>query len=420
MGRAKKSSGPDLVIQTNPAEDPLAGTRPEPEVKTSTAPDLPDTNSPLREYMAGAEPWRVNRFDLLETEFAGTTSEDLALFHEVMAIHTRGWMILRRLFGICAVIPKQGTPEDDLRTWSREELMDSLGITAAHLREEMERLRGVWKGAKPKEDGGSKKEENITASRQRSAGQKGRTELDFAQEELVRRHGMGELLTRDEVPWMAGRLEASSQVINHPQVSELMRMALLTELELRRYATRMAKTSKEYLECPDAIRRITLEKEHEWVSKQRTSLLAVYNNQIEKIEAFFPYMKQSATALSMKAVFSDAIVCHTEWYKDRANCPVDGVFTAGEMEILMRMSAQAPEAQYRAGQAMYLNEARAKMFDKDWRGEFAPNVLKKVDAAYKAAAEAVSKADGETLTDLLSDDPILGEYQAVGAGKGEK
>ena len=396
MGRRKKETGTEPELKPQPDRQPQA---PAPTVGPA---------GPLREYVAEMTPMRVGRFDLLSAEFTGLAETELTRFHEALSIHTRGWMILRRLFGISLVIPKRGTPEDDLRTWTRDELMAGLGITSAQLREELDRLRGVWEGVNKKQQA---TEERLGNERQGDAKQ----ELWFASDATVKANGMDGLLLRDEIPWMAGRLEACEAVLHHPQVGEMMRMALLAELDLRRLMTKMARTSKEILETKVEERQKTLEREYDWAFKKRTELTKAYQDQVEKIDAIFPVMKQAAGQLSWRQVVSDFIVCHTEWQKNPANAPADGVFCPGEIEVLMRMSMQAPEPQYRADLVVYLNQARAFLWDPKWDGKFAPGTMKKLRAGFTSAAVETSKADGETLVDLMSDDPTRGEYAAVRA-----
>ena len=379
MAKPKKQNEPELPKQP----EPLAPLAPAP--------------TPLREYLAGGEMMRVTRFDFLEVEFTGLLDNELPLFHETLSIHTRGWMILRRLFGILPVIPKRGTLEDDLRTWQRPELLDKLGLTASDLKEELERLRGVWNGTK----------KPVTAPVEKAEEKEG---LDFEADRLVKEHGMGDLLKREEVPWMAGRLIAYGVMLSHPQVGEMVRMTLLTELDLRRLQIQRTKLSKELNETADEQKRKALEREYDWVYDKLADLLPAYDKQVRRIDEVFPFMKQSAGALNFRAVASDMVVCHAAWERDPANRPVDGVYTVGEVEVLCRTSLQAPEPQYRAGQVIYLNEARAHLFDPNWRGLYRVNTLKKVDAAWKTAAMEISSADGETLTDLASDDPAGGEY----------
>jgi hypothetical protein len=371
--------------------------------------------APLREYLAGEIAMRAGRFDLMAAEFSGLAEADLPKFQEVMAIHTRGWMILRRLFGIQSVIPDRDAVADDLRTWPRAELTAALGLSAAELKDELDRLRGVWesvKAEKAKEEAKRAKEVELDLRPESSKG-----ELFFRADQLVKDCGMEDLLQRTEIPWMAGRLEACARIINHSQVGELMRHALLTELEIRRLQTRRAKTSKQLQESEDVKLREALEREYGWVFKSIAELMKIYQDQIERIDKIFPFFKISGGTANMKQVFSDAIECHAEWHRDGSNELADGVFAAAEIEVLMRMSVQAPEPQYRLDLVVYLNQARAFLWDPKWTGRFSPGAMKKLRAGFTEAAARTSQADGETLVDLLSDDPTKGEYAALPPAK---
>ena len=79
----------------------------------------------------------------------------------------------------------------------------------------------------------------------------------------------------------------------------------------------------------------------------------------------------------------------------------------------MLRSVQQPEAQYRAGLVVYLNAAKAGLWDPHWRSQFKPIQLKRLDAAWRAAGDAISEEMKEKLPDLEGD----GEYELPEAEK---
>ena len=104
------------------------------------------TTPALVEYVVDGRHWRCGRFDVLCAELGepAITADTLPLLHNAVIGQERKWMILRRLFGIQPVLLPPEYPLDDMKSWQRDELCEALGMTRAHLKQELDGIRGVW------------------------------------------------------------------------------------------------------------------------------------------------------------------------------------------------------------------------------------------------------------------------------------
>ena len=377
---------------------------PEPDLPPQAVPSpiLPPlvSASPVRNYEHDGTKMRVARFDLLQTEFAGVQESNLAEFHRSMSrMGQRGWTIVRRLFGIMPIIPKGDTSADDMRTWGREELRENMGMESKDLAAELDRMRGFWMGLNAK-----------TAELPLPAPLA--AELKFEADQLIEKYQMTKLLLREEVPWMAQRLDDWSILLDSPQVGEMARITLLTELELRRMTNELSEISKQKIEATTQEKTESLSDRYNALFKLIGQTRTNYQTQMESIDKINPFMKQVTGAVSMKGVWSDAVELHTRWMADPANVPVDGIFTIGEIQVLCRMSQQAPDPQYRASMALYAAAARAHLWDPKWSGAYAPRLHARIDKAWVAVFKEITGAEDEQLVDLTLDGP-KGEYEPV-------
>ena len=95
-----------------------------------------------------AETWRVDKCDLLATEFglaeaaggSGRAERRVAEFVFFCQSHPRLWLLVRRLYGIASVIPAEDAHPEDLRIWTRAEL-EAEGF---EVKTDLEALRGFW------------------------------------------------------------------------------------------------------------------------------------------------------------------------------------------------------------------------------------------------------------------------------------
>lgn len=350
----------------------------------------------IREYVGpGAQAWRCSRYDLATAEMG--CELNLAEFHAAVEGDARRWLIARRLFGMGPLLPPQGTDPDDLRVWSREELAATLALTAGQLRQELDAIRGLATRAKSDEV----RAEKIELLREIE-------ELTFKETVFLAKHGFEEstfLLTgreavenRTERDWFGARVEQWDKLLEHPVAGALARQALLNELQLRRADAAIAK-------LPFG------GKEYSGYLKIKMSIEETYQHQLEQLDELAPWAGAIRGHMAFRGMASDLIQAIAN-SKRGDEALVDGIFTTVELQILTRRSLQAPEPQYRAGLVVYLNAAKAGLWNPDWRSQFTNGQLKKLDTAWAAAAAAAGDLAGERLVDLEADGPA-GEYDPL-------
>jgi hypothetical protein len=345
----------------------------------------------LVEFTVDGAPWLCQRFNLLATEIP-LQQDQLALFHSVAISKPRGWLIVRRLFGIWPVVPPSGTDTDDLRLWQREELREALGLTRPQLQAELDAVRGAWQGVKPKEE---------EVRGQRSEVREPRAEFEFPDSELLKRHGFGiRFQNSEEAAWFAQRVRDYEKVLNEKFASGLARNALMTELRIYQIDAFLNDSGLCKTGC------------NEWKTnlKLRQELDSNYQDQIAQIKELCPWAGAIAGKFTFTGTLSDVTKAVQEYAARNDTRLIDGIFAATEILVECRRSTQAPEPRYRAGLVVFLNAAKAGLWDPNWKPPFEPPKLKQIDAAWKAALAAAGDEAGEKVPDLEQDGPG-GEYE---------
>lgn len=380
----------------------------------------------MQEYaLANGEMWRVSRVDLMSIEIGspsprpspqgegGNSGASLALelarVHERLQNHARAWMIARRLFGIGPVLPPANAEPDDLRTWARAELMESLGITRAQLQQELDGIRGLLMVDGSGVDGGPRRPSDHQLSTQKPSANL------YAEDKLLAKYGFSESLfcmperdaavNRDEKERFSKLVEQRHSLLDHPVAGELARASLFNELDLWRCEAEKAKLAFG-------------SDKHRQLIKLKQDIERIYQEQLKQLDELCPWAGLVKGAMGLRNTVSELTRAYQE-YKSRGDTALaDGIFTAAEIEIEMRRSVQAPDPQYRADLVVYFNAARANLWDAAWAPAFKPSVLKKVRHAYTKAALAFGDDAGEHVPNLESDDPVEGEYEELAVPDG--
>jgi hypothetical protein len=139
-------------------------------------------------------------------------------------------------------------------------------------------------------------------------------------------------------------------------------------------------------------------KQRETLYKQRDQETKAYQGTVEELQRMFPEMAV-AGRVTFRAVVSDLVVGHQNYYGNGDRKLVDKVFTATEIEWLLRQSVQV-EARYRFSLNLAIIDCINGLYDPNFRQRFKPGVLRKIDAGARAAMEAAREAGGEKLVDL--------------------
>ena len=388
-----------------------------PPVQTAARPISPATGTdggtlkevaPLVEFDCGGEPWRCARFDLLTAEFEVSAAQ-LPAFWAAAASKPRSLLIARRLYGAMPVIPSPTLGGDDLRVWGREELQSALGLTRAQLQAELDALRGHWVGSQsPGVAVGAAAETNGSAPKtQTDAAAKGELGLyeDDAYLASLDYAGMP-FADLEERRWFVARAREWEKLLRERMTKGVAREALFNEVLLRRVEHQINLRSGETVGQPEWTRLV----------KTKQELQESYGRQIDRIQELAPWASQIAGKYALQGMLSDLTAAMQDYHARGDTTKVDGINTALEIEVLCRRSQQVPEPQYRAGHIVYLNSAKAGMWDPNWTGTMPMALIRKINSAWTEAFVAASAADGEQPIDLEAEGPE-GEYPEPGAGK---
>jgi DNA-directed RNA polymerase subunit RPC12/RpoP len=112
----------------------------------------------------------------------------------------------------------------------------------------------------------------------------------------------------------------------------------------------------------------------------------------------FPEMAV-AGRVSFRGVISDLVVGHQDYYGNGDRKLMDKVFTATEIEWLLRAAVQV-EARFRFSLNLAIIDCINGLYDPNFRPRLKPRVLKQMDAASKAVLDAGRAASGDKLVDL--------------------
>lgn len=372
-----------------------------------------------------AEKWRVERFDALAAQFQLSAPWEAAMkeFHDHCAVHTQtsAWLITRRLFGILPLIPTGDVQPDDLRASTREELCASLGCKPEQITAELDFLGTGWRSVRSSEFGVRSSEIGDRRPAEAAPTPRGELALDDG---LLERFGFSDRLfkisiydpaagedkkgadvprsereNRLERAWFCSKLRAPEwqKMLEEPLASAIARETLVNELYLHRLQDEMMPLS------PSS-------KKFKQLSEERQRIESQYQTQLEKLQEKFPEMA-IADKLGTLAVISDLNLAHREFYGNKDNRRWNGVNTAGEVEFLLRTSAQLPSARFDLGWTVAVVEAINGLYNPDFRSKLKKRDLKKLTEGFR---EGVAKAKAEL------NEPAVDLEKGVLPGEGDE
>ena len=365
----------------------------------------------------GNDRWHVERFDLLVARFAmdvksmGEAELAAQRFHAFAAQHPRQWQVVRRLFGIAPIIPPADSHDDDLRIWTREELVaEGVYGGVEQIESEVEALCIMWRDHLNRLEQSKQAETestSLTAARQRRPTDVPTDELEL-DDKLLERFQFSERIfkikvwdpnggdeskggeiarpeeeNRVERDWFVGRVKGWQKMLSDSIGGPVARAALMNDLYLRRMESEIATAPQS--------RRAGLMEGQQRLAKE-------YNTAIEKLQEMFPDLAV-AGRITFRAVLSDVIIATRDYYARADRRLVDKVFTASEIEFQLRSSLQLP-AQHRFSLGLAIVENIHGLYDPEFRSQFKPATLKKIDAMTRAAREAARELQNEPVVDL--------------------
>lgn len=388
--RKKTSAPPDEDLLTPAVSKPLPPVRP----ANSDAPAILDFKTEF------GEPWRVERFDALVAEFhlSPNLNADEESWHTTVKQfvvfardHVRQWLVVRRVFGIAPLIPGPNVSQDDLRVWTRAELLAE-GFEAGA---ELDALRALWNSHTQRETNAHQPAVQSTMS-----APKGELPLDdtlleqFHFPERIFKITCWDPVEKKDLPrsdtdnrrereWFIQRVAEWSKMLVNSVGGPIARDALMNEMYLRRLESDIATAPS---------------KDQDKLHERKDKLSRSYSESVERLQGMFPEMNV-AGQVSFRAVISDLVAAHRDYYAYADRRLVDKVMTTAEIEFGLRSSQQIA-ARHRFTLNIAIAECIHNFYNPDFKTQFKPAVWKKIEAGHRAAVLAAQEASHEPVVDL--------------------
>ena len=351
------------------------------------------------------EPWRVDKFQDLVAEFdaeprQGNWEKWMIEFHEVAATYSRGWLFVRRLFGVQPLAPPENAHPDDFKVWTRVELCREFNLEPDQLKAEFEMIRVLWKSARTAQlspGAEEKKQAELLPVAAAADTENLFKELGFSEKmfeiNVVGPDGKTEsprppAENLAEKAWFTDRIDGEhwKMMLREPMSAVVAREAVLNELALRRLDREMSQlnpTGKRYQD----------------LRSTKRDIYEQYQGQITELQGMFP--GQSIAGKVQARTTVAALVEAVKQYKaNKDNALVDGIRTIHEIDIELTASVQSPLPAYRTGQSIYLLEARHHLFDPNYRSKLRHGTLRLLDKALPEEMARIREALSMPLPDL--------------------
>lgn len=237
-----------------------------------------------------------------------------------------------------------------------------------------------------------------------------RVELTADEREVIESHGFSlSLFTvsgrnqsdmRTEMRWFYDRLVDMKALFEDHSVKSIARQALMNELQLNRIDVAIMRTS---LTDADGV----IDAKYKALLNLKTKLEDQYLGQWEQISKLCPSISASSNKRIVQGVISEFVEGVLKHRKDVKNELLDGVFTAFEIQVLMRHSVQMG-MQYRPGWVAAVNEGKAFLSDPTYRRRLKNRHCRILDDCFHQAEKRLGHLIEKP--DLESTHPVNGEY----------
>ena len=327
----------------------------------------------------------------------------MVMFHTAMlAKPGKGWTIVKRLYGIMPRFPDPDTDEKDLRMWGIVELRLDMALEPEFLREELEAIRAYWGRFARAEGPPAKTGVEDGGSRMDREGKRG--ELNLRDEEAMLKALYIQVRFGSEMEknWFLGRVADYQKALEDTAARELARAVLMSELQLFRLDAELNDAEK----CPVG--------EGKWKSTLalKRDIEASYNASHGKLQKLCPWIGGIEGKQSFLAVLSEITRAIQEYQAMGGTALIDGIKTGTEVQVECRMSLQSPLPRARAGQLIYLLEARSGLWNPQWKSQLPEKTLAAMDAAWAETYRRAALEQGIKAPDLMKDGPE-GEYEEL-------
>lgn len=398
MGKPKKNlPGGELPMIPEPGTVPAKAAASPAQNLTPAAGDAPAMVDFKNEFNKA---WRVEKFADLAAEFhlrpmgqPPTWSETAAQFYLFAREHSRQWLVVRRVFGVGPVIPDRNTPVEELRIWTRQELVAQGYEVAVELDSLRALLLNHWRQIET-----AKQPEKVSTALETVP--KDELPLDdkileqFQFSDRLFRIMVWDPVAKVDLPrpaaenkaereWFIQRVKQWSKMLANPMAGPIARDAVMNDLYLRRLEGEIA---------------TSLPRDRDRLLEQKDTLSVNYRKQVDKLQEIFPEMAV-AGQVTFHAQLCDVFGAYYDYQAMGDRRRIDRVFTAAEIEFAMESSMQVG-MRYRFSLQLCINECIHHFYTPEFRSMFKPHVLKMIDAGFRAAAEVVRESSGRRVVDL--------------------
>lgn len=345
-----------------------------------------------------------------------TAEEHLKPLHA--ALESTGgmvWSAARRWFEMQPMVPPPDYDQVDLYSFATaDELETSLGLKRGGLRQELSAVMGIWTAAKPKDDERKRLEQAAQKAKEETF--TGELPLQDPEdpEKVIAEAGFGSVFAGEgakkltvedlaaEKKWLASRIHAWRRPLNDSQVASLARAILVKEVIMRRMEARLLATDMS-----------TAGKEATEFIRQLTSEQDAYGKLLTQLDELAPWMSAVSGRVTLQGVVADIIRIMQEYGVSRDQTVVDGFFTATEVQILLNVSKQLPDPQYRPDIVVMVAEAKRHLWNRDWSDSLTPGQYQRLRTAWSAAErecrQNLTAEESDPAPDFMDEGPA-GEY----------
>lgn len=356
--------------------------------------------------------WQCHAIDRIQIEIEGFQEADLPELHRVLSMTVRPWFIARQLFGLMPIIPPVDYDLPSLAVLSAEDITEDLGLKRGGLKAELDAIRGLWFGSRPKQS--ELKKADAADKAERAAKFSG--EFHLASEDpakVITAAGFhlsmfqvvnrSEPETKAEMAWFVSRIGEFEKPLANPMAKGLAQGILVKEMLIRRKRDHICTFEPK-----------SMGKQTQDASADLRADETAYQAMLVQLDKVAPWMGLVGNRIGFHGVVADLIRALQEAEVNGDHAFVDGMFTATEVQVLLRTSKQEPRSQYRPDIVALVNAAKGHLWDRNWESSIPASQWKRLRTAWVKAEEEVRQSLQERLVDL-TDDGSSGEYDSIQA-----
>jgi len=351
--------------------------------------------------------WRVECWPDLKRTFELGCGDDMVTLHERLCPEERSWRMVRLLFGVALLVGDSDL--EYLSIHSHSEVAEIMGIDPKSLDAEILSAKTFWK-------------KSITLARSPGGGASvvipNRDALPAGDDatKLLQAHGFGDLTEELEKSYALERIMDLSAELEESKGRPLAQRAIRMELQQHGLDTMMRDLMSEYRKS-DQKNKSSIRKEIESLSKTQQAIQGEYSDLMEQLNLTQSQNPSIRRRSKIEASLSGLVAAIRE-YESRGDRELaDGVFTASEIELLLKPTTLRPP-QYRPDLVILIRDAMREenLFNPNYEPPEMPRATyRRFRGALMKALQAVE--EGEAIMDLEEDaDDERGESSQMDDG----